>query len=358
MRCHQPSIHNVYSAFSNSSTVNLNKDYVLDPIESEDMIASENDLDIETQACLHALYPDDYPRPFGNPINDSTLPTLLSEMPENFNIPMQDNSYFLPSAHLYQTVGESGFVDNNGIENESFLDVFPPGFDLESLLQGPFSPGQQTVMPAATLPLPTFPEVADVNPSKSEQISSSTDLGQPTSKTVAVSAAWMAQRTQIAIKDPTLPQKVNGKGKLECIAQGCSKFVLTMKCGSKMCKDHCVSNGGCPSHGSGKSMENTAPDSHVDPWELSCPPPSIPPQPLALSTANNAPGPLTLPNTYQQVMSASHELDWKKRKQAQSKAVESRICKTDYECRYNQQVVVYFWGNVHGIICQRPYTHY
>ncbi|KDR71667.1 hypothetical protein GALMADRAFT_213582 [Galerina marginata CBS 339.88] len=342
----QSSIHNVYSAFSDPSTVNLNKDYALDPIESEDTIVSENELDIETLACLHALYPDDYPRPFGNPVNDGDLALLLSEMPENFDIPIQDDNLF-PSeslADLYQPVGGFGFFDNSGVENDNFSDVFPPGFDLDSLLQGPFSPG--AVTPAAALSHSTFPDVmpVDVIPSESEQIGSSAAL--PTGKTVgAVSAALTAQRTRIPTKDPTLPQKINGKGKLECMARGCSKFVLTMKCGSEMCKDHCVSNGGCSSHGGGNLVENTAPNDHTDPWELSRPPPSIPPQPLVSSTANNAPGPPTSSNTYRRVMSASHELDWKKKKQAQSEVVESRILKTDYEHRYNQQVVVNFWGN-------------
>ena len=133
-----------------------------------------------------------------------------------------------------------------------------------------------------------------------------------------------------------------------------------------MCKRHCVTNGvSCRDHGSQSnnnnsppSLENSAPISAADnPWALSRPPSTIPLQPITSPATNH-----TISSTqmrhkatnpekiFRTVMLPAHEAAWRQRKQAQLEALESKSLKAEYECRYQNQVVVIFWDKVHSPI--------
>jgi len=160
----------------------------------------------------------------------------------------------------------------------------------------------------------------------------------------------------ITTKNTGAPRKRNSKGKLECMAHGCTKFVLAAKCKSEMCKRHCVTNGGCRDHGcqsnnndSSPSLENSAPIpmplAGDNPWALSRPPSAIPLQPITSPVTNHSVSSTqtrhkaTNPEkVFRTVMSPAHEATWQQRKQAQLEALESKSLKAEYERRYQNQV--------------------
>jgi hypothetical protein len=161
----------------------------------------------------------------------------------------------------------------------------------------------------------------------------------------------------VTTKNIVAPRKRNSKGKLECMARGCAKFVLATKCKSQMCKSHCVTNGGCRDHGrqsnnndSSLSHENSAIPVGDNHWALSRPPPAIPLQPIAspvtnhtISSTQTATNPERM---FRTDMLPAHEASWRQKKQAQFEALESKTVKADYERRYQNQVVVIFWDKV------------
>ena len=125
------------------------------------------------------------------------------------------------------------------------------------------------------------------------------------------------QQPLVATKSTGAPQKHNSKGKLECMAYGCTKFVLAAKCKSKMCKRHCVTNGGCQDHStqsnnndSSPSLENSAQIPVAlagdNPWALLRPPSAIPLQPITSPATNHTIFYSNLPQTHQPGESVSN----------------------------------------------------
>lgn len=180
----------------------------------------------------------------------------------------------------------------------------------------------------------------------------------------------------IPTKSTTSPRKRNAKGKLACMARGCTKFVLAPKCGSQMCKGHCIANRpnglGCQEHGKGsncgQSLENSTSISLLpsNDWALSRPVPNIPLQPLPSSATNaTAVSPSRTGSqfnkSYRTEMLPAHEASWRQKKQAQHEALESKSLKAEYERRYQNQVVVIFWNkvcNLSLVYLFGTYAHY
>jgi len=314
------------------------------------------------------MCPNDFPVSDEPILEDSQLAVLIHQMPEN-------NESFLT---LLRDAGPSPVKsvasDNWGSFDLEFLDdgdfhdfglnsTFPTDFG--DLFQGVNSAVEAQTIPMIHHSPPTsthdlyldssavsLQEVVD-HPLGDAHASASQPKGpNPTT----------SQQPAVTTKNTGAPRKRNSKGKLECTARGCTKFVLAAKCKSQMCKGHCVTNGGCQDHGGGKgnsdsSLENSAPvpmalagDNH---WALSRPPSAIPLQPITSSATNNI---ISVNQTNHKVthpekmfrteMSPAHEAAWRQKKQSQLEALESKSLKAEYERRYQNQVVVIFWDKV------------
>jgi hypothetical protein len=337
----------------------------------DDRIISESELDMETRALLYSLWPDDFPASYSPMLEDSHLAMLIHQAPENnesFLALLRDAgpSPVKSAAHSVDYDNcqwDTGSFGDFRESTSSFNTAFPTDFDgMADFFQG---------VNTADGPTSTLGHDLDLH---SSDFSSSAAISQDEVADHPLDDVHASQSNPttipqplVATKNPGAPRKCNSKGKLECTARGCTKFVLAAKCKSQMCKGHCVTNGGCQDHGGGKGnngdsdsyLENSAPISMASTdnnhWALSRPPSAIPLQPISTSATNNA---VSVNQTNNKVttgnpekmfrteMSPTHEAAWRQKKQAQLEALESKSLKAEYERRYQNQIVVIFWDKV------------
>lgn len=359
-------LHRLHSTHVGTSDHSNEHDF--DP---DDRIISESELDDETRALLYSLCPDDFPASYKPMVDDGQLAQLIHRMPENdesfldllrdagpspvkstgikdwgdFDLNFLDNADFGPNSDSTDYGASHGGILPNIFNTQmiSNLDHDPTstpcrGLDLQVDTSGPPCT-ENTSLDVVDHPL----GVSQPNPTTSQQ-----------------------PLQVVATKNTGSPRKRNSKGKLECTARGCAKFVLATKCKSQMCKGHCVTNGGCRDHHGSRSnnlndsslpsLENSATipqtvgdrDNH---WALSRPSPAIPLQSITSPATN-----YTISSTqtgqkmFRTEMSPAHEASWRQKKQAQLEALESKSLKAEYERRYQNQVVVIFWDKVHSPI--------
>ncbi|KIM39506.1 hypothetical protein M413DRAFT_12103 [Hebeloma cylindrosporum] len=300
---------------------------------------------------------NDFPASYRPVLEDSRLAMLIHQMPENtesFTSLLRDAG---PSpVKSRATFDDLDFenidfsqVSHEGFHGFDFNDVFSTDVLQAGVFQGAEQAGLDSSEMQATPIIHHTPSIPDSdphlnssNPLSPARISSPSNSSKPSTTS--------GQRPIIATKNTSSPRKRNAKGKLECIAFGCTKFVLAPKCRSQMCKGHCVNNGGCPEHGKGnnrgQSLENSASvPTSSDHWALSRPVPTIPLQPLPSSATNSTA--VSTNQTGQQLnksrkmyrteMSPAHEASWQQKKQAQHEALESKSLKATYERRYQNE---------------------
>ena len=240
-----------------------------------------------------------------------------------------------------------GFLDNADFQESGLDNTFSMDFgEMTDFFQG----------------ANTVDGAHDLDPNPSDLPSSAVDV-VPDIPLVDVLASQpiptTIQQPLVATKNTGSPRKRNSKGKFECTALGCTKFVLAAKCKSQMCKRHCVTNGGCQDHESGggkgnkgdSSLENSAPipmaSTDNNHWALSRPPSAVPLQPITSSVTNNTISPEKM---FRTDMSPAHETAWREKKQAQLEVIESKALKAEYERCYQNQIVVIFWDTVGSLI--------
>ena len=335
--------------------------------DPDDRISSESELDNETRALLYSLCPDDFPASYKPMVDDGQLAQLIHRMPEN------DESFL----DLLRDAGPSPVKSVSGTNdwgdlNFNFLDKADFGLNSDSTDYGA-SGTLPDIFNTQMISNPTNTPCRDL-----DLDSSGPPCTEATSLDVVDDPLIVSQPNPITSKQPLVatkntasPRKRNSKGKFECTARGCAKFVLATKCKSQMCKRHCVANGGCRDHGSQnnnlndssespQSLENSAPvpqavgDNH---WALSRPSPAIPLQSItspatnytisSTQTGHKATNPEKM---FRTEMSPAHEASWRQKKQAQLEALESKSLKAEYERRYQNQVVVIFWDKVRSPI--------
>ena len=350
----------------------------------DDRISSESELDTETRTLLYSLcsesesLADDFPMSYNPMLEDTShLAMHLHQTPED------DESFLalLRDACPSPVKSVSGSVSYDkwgGLKHLGFLDdgdFWESGLDTTYPMElggtPDFFQGVNVVEDDPQAPTGTStghdpdPHFSNLPSSAATGEDEAVDhsLGdvhpsQPNPTTI--------QQPLLAIKNTGAPRKRNSKGKLECTARGCTKFVLAAKCKSHMCKGHCLINGGCQDHGGGKGnrpflenstsipmgSESTVTDNNH--WALSRPPSALPLQPITSSAMNNSKSNLnkvTNPEKmFRTEMSSAHETAWRQKKQAQLEVLESKSLKAEYERRYQNQVVVIFWDKVGALI--------
>jgi hypothetical protein len=190
--------------------------------DPDDTISSESELDTETRALLYLLCPDDFPANYEPVLDDSQLAQLIHQMPEN-------NESFLD---LLRAAGPSpvksvtSYVQDLGDFNFEFLNKADFGLDSDSTDYGGMLPNIFNTLeaPSQTVsdPGPTSHDL-DLD-SSALPCPAATSLDHPLG--ISQPNPITGQQPLITTKNTGVPRKRNSKGKLECMAHGCTKFVL------------------------------------------------------------------------------------------------------------------------------------
>jgi len=257
----------------------------------DDRIGSESELDTETRALLYSLRSDDLPASYNPILEDSHNESFLALLRDAGPSPVKS----VAGSVSYDKWGSSEHLEfrNDGDFLEYGLDTtFPMDFGMADFFRGVDAfdgPPTETIGRDLDLHSSDLPSCAAI--SEDEAVDRPPSLrdvhaSQPNPTTI--------QEPLVAVKNSGVPRKRNSKGKLECTARGCTKFVLASKCKSQMCKGHCLTNGGCKDHGGSNgnpSLENSAPiamaSTDNNHWALSRPPSAFPLQPITSSATNN-----------------------------------------------------------------------
>lgn len=316
--------------------------------DAED-VQPEDELDIETRACLHALYPDDYPA-VDPLVDDVTLAHLLSGMSE-----------YQPDRSLTRTFQVPVNDPNFPVFNQPFLHFNPyTTFTFDESLAVPSPPSSGLTSDSLNLDLqlashlPMYICPSDTIPSDSSlpPTAASVEVSASPPDTIQSLLTLSSQPTATVAPAAEPERRLNSRGRPYCIMNGCTKIALSAACTNRMCKPHCESVGSCTttSH-KGRVVDptvarNGSTSNNSDtPSSLSQPAPTTPLGPSSAgngaSLSTSTPG-----KDYRAAMSPLHAENWNKRKEMQQKAIDNKARQIDNQKRFNQQVIIYGWTKV------------